>query len=76
MVTAVNGKSVEQPTTAFEVFESLRTVDELSVSLTRNGEARQLVFPIVGAPERQASPRQPETPKATPEPKATPSEKG
>ncbi len=56
VVTAVNGKSVEQPATAFEVFESLRTVGELRVSLLRDGQARQITFPIVGAPEPKAPP--------------------
>ncbi len=67
VVTAVNGKSVEKPTEVFEVFESLRTVDALSVSLIRNGERRQLTFPIVGAPQPKRAPNDREQPAPQPQ---------
>ncbi len=56
VVTAVNGRSIEQPEDAFEVFESLRTAPELSVTFERDGTAKQLVFPIKGAPQPKADP--------------------
>ncbi len=60
VVQAVNGKSVQWPNEAFEVFESLRVAPELKVLLLRDGEAKQLVFPIVGPPQpKQESATQP-----------------
>jgi type II secretion system protein C len=50
VVTSVNGQSIEQPEAAFTVFESLRTAKELSVTVVRDGETKQLVFPIAGPP--------------------------
>jgi type II secretory pathway component PulC len=50
VVLAVNGTSVEQPTAAFDVFESLRTASKLEVSVLRAGAHHQLSFAIVGAP--------------------------
>jgi S1-C subfamily serine protease len=50
VVTQVNGKSIEVPESAFEIFESLRTAAELRVWLVRDGKPKELVFPIVGAP--------------------------
>lgn len=50
VVLAVNGNSVEDPVRAFEVFESLRTVPRLEVTIERGGRTRQLTFPIVGGP--------------------------
>jgi len=49
VVTGVNGKPIEQPEQAFEVFESLRKAKELRVSFIRDGKRRQLIFPIAGA---------------------------
>jgi S1-C subfamily serine protease len=51
VVTHVNGASVEDPNQAFEVFESLRSASVIEVRYLREGAARTLRFPIVGAPE-------------------------
>ncbi len=51
VVTAVNGKSIEEPNDAFKVFEGLRHAKELRVSFRREGQDRQLVYPIVGEPK-------------------------
>lgn len=48
VVTHVNGKSIEAPEQAFEVFESLRQAKTLSVSYLRGGKLRRIVFPIAG----------------------------
>lgn len=50
VVTHVNGESIELPADAFQVFEGLREASEVRVFITRNGEPKQLVYPIVGAP--------------------------
>lgn len=54
IVTAVNGKSIEDPYDAYAAMESLRTAPALRVQLLRNGTPRELVFPIVGAPQPKA----------------------
>lgn len=51
VVTHVNGTSIEDPNQAYEVFESLRTANGIEVRLLREGQARTLRFPIVGAPQ-------------------------
>lgn len=47
IVTAVNGRSIERDTQAFEAFESLRTAPELHVALLRNGRKRELRYRIM-----------------------------
>jgi S1-C subfamily serine protease len=47
VVLRVNGKTVERPEEANEVFESLRSAPELAVELVRAGAPRKLTFPIV-----------------------------
>jgi hypothetical protein len=54
VVRAVNGRSIEEPNDAYDVFESLRTVTELRVQVSREGRVRELAFPIVGAPMPKA----------------------
>jgi len=51
VVTHVNARSIEQETEAFEVFQELRSASEIRVRLQRADEQRELVIPIVGAPE-------------------------
>ena len=46
VVRRVNGKSVEKPDQANEVFMSLRTAPSLTVEYLREGKPRQLTFPI------------------------------
>jgi S1-C subfamily serine protease len=46
VVQKVNGKSIEKPDQAFEVFESLRTAPALVVDYLRDGKARQLSLTI------------------------------
>ncbi len=48
VVTAINGKPIERPEQAYEVFTSLKQADRLVVSYLRAGSARELVLPIVG----------------------------
>jgi S1-C subfamily serine protease len=56
VVTHVNGTSIEDPNQAYEVFESLRTANGIEVRLLREGQARTLRFPIVGAPAPKKTP--------------------
>lgn len=46
VVQKVNGKSIEKPDQAFEVFESLRTAPTLVVDYLRDGKPRQLSLTI------------------------------
>jgi S1-C subfamily serine protease len=56
IVTHANGKSLEAEATVFEVFQSLRTANEIKLSLIREGVSRQVTIPIVGeAPVSQAT---------------------
>jgi type II secretory pathway component PulC len=47
VVTRVNGFPIERPEQAQTAFESLEVASELRVSYERNGEPRELVYPIV-----------------------------
>jgi hypothetical protein len=47
VVTAINGKPIERPEQAHEVFTSLKHADRLVVSYVRAGSARELALPIV-----------------------------
>ena len=47
VVTRVNGFPIERPEQAQTAFESLEVAPELRVSYERNGEPRELVYPIV-----------------------------
>jgi type II secretory pathway component PulC len=47
VVVRVNGKSIERPEQANEVFQSLRTAPALEVELVRAGAPVKLTFPIV-----------------------------
>ncbi len=46
VVQKVNGKAVEKPDQAFEVFESMRTAPAIVVDYLREGKARQLTLAI------------------------------
>lgn len=46
VVTQVNGMSIERPPQAYEAFTSLKTAKQLVVSYTRQGQSRQLIYPI------------------------------
>lgn len=54
IITHANGKSLEAEVTAFEVFQELRTAQELRLSLIRDGVSRQVVIPILGEPTASA----------------------
>ncbi|MDP9150280.1 MAG: hypothetical protein M3O36_10115, partial [Myxococcota bacterium] len=47
VVTTVNGFPIERPEQAQAAFESLETASELRVAYERDGEARELIVPIV-----------------------------
>jgi type II secretory pathway component PulC len=46
VVVEVNGKSIERPEQAHEVFEGLRTAERLVIRFERAGEARELSYAI------------------------------
>jgi S1-C subfamily serine protease len=46
VVQKVNGKSIEKPDQAFEVFESARTAPAIVVDYLRDGKSRQLSLAI------------------------------
>jgi general secretion pathway protein C len=46
-VVSVNGRAIERPEQAFEVWTSLRVASELTVDVLRDGQPRQLRYPIV-----------------------------
>jgi S1-C subfamily serine protease len=46
VVMRINGMSIERPPQAYEAFTSLKTAPELVVSYIRQGQPRELVFPI------------------------------
>lgn len=46
-IIAVNGQQIERPEQAFEVWSALRVASELTVDVRREGELRQLRYPIV-----------------------------
>jgi S1-C subfamily serine protease len=50
VVQRVNGKSIEKPDQAFEVFESLRTAPAVAVEYLRDGKPRQVTLPISDEP--------------------------
>jgi type II secretory pathway component PulC len=47
VVISVNGLPIERPEEAQTAFDSLATAAELRVVLEREGQMRELVFPIV-----------------------------
>jgi len=47
VVTSVNGLPIERPDQAETAFESLEVASELRVALEREGQPRELVYPIV-----------------------------
>jgi type II secretory pathway component PulC len=47
VVTRVNGFPIERPEQAQAAFESLDVASELRISYERDGESRELVYPIV-----------------------------
>ena len=47
VILAVNGHRIERPEHYFEVFEALKTAEQLSFDLKRDGAKQQLVYPIV-----------------------------
>jgi hypothetical protein len=46
VVTRINGMSIERPPEAYQAFTALKTAERLVVSYLRQGEPRELVFPI------------------------------
>ncbi|MBV9948909.1 MAG: hypothetical protein JOZ69_18820 [Myxococcales bacterium] len=50
VVTRINGFPIERPEQAQTAFESLAVASELRVSYERDGEPRELVYPIVDDP--------------------------
>lgn len=46
IVTHANGKSLEVEATAFEAFQELRTANQITLSVIRDGVSRQVVIPI------------------------------
>jgi type II secretory pathway component PulC len=46
VVVSVNGKTIERPEQAHEVFQELRSAERLVIHFERGGEARELVYPI------------------------------
>jgi type II secretory pathway component PulC len=50
VITAVNGKSIERPEQALDVFHSLASAPEVRVAIERQGRPRELVFPIEDGP--------------------------
>lgn len=68
VVTHVNGRSIERPDDAWEVFESLKQAPQLRVDLLRNGERHQLALEIVGEP----LPEPKDATQPSPEAEATP----
>lgn len=46
VVTRVNGRPIERPEQALEVFHSLATAPELRVNVERDGKPRDIVLPI------------------------------
>ncbi len=55
VVTSVNGMPIGRETEAYAAFQALRQAKELRVAYIREGEARELVLPIVGAPRAAAA---------------------
>ena len=53
VVTHLNGTFVEDPNQVYEAFEALREAPAIEVRFLREGQARVLRFPIVGAPVRR-----------------------
>jgi type II secretion system protein C len=47
VVTSVNGLPIERPDQAETAFESLQVASELRVAVERDGQPRELVYPIV-----------------------------
>jgi type II secretion system protein C len=47
VVTAVNGLAIERPEQAAAAFESLPAATELRIAYEREGQPRELVYPIV-----------------------------
>ncbi|MBW2276537.1 MAG: hypothetical protein JRF63_03530 [Deltaproteobacteria bacterium] len=47
VILAVNGHRIERPEHYFEVFEALKTAEQLSFDVKRDGAKQQLVYPIV-----------------------------
>jgi type II secretion system protein C len=47
VVTSVNGLPIERPDQAQTAFESLEVASELRVAVERDGQPRELVYPIV-----------------------------
>jgi hypothetical protein len=53
VVTRINGLPLETPDEAWEAWKSVARSPELTISLTRDGAARQIVVPIDGAPSAE-----------------------
>ncbi|MFO0712970.1 MAG: PDZ domain-containing protein [Sandaracinus sp.] len=46
-IVSVNGQPIERPEQAFEVWSGMRVASELTVDVLRDGQPRQLRYPIV-----------------------------
>jgi type II secretory pathway component PulC len=47
VILAINGRRIERPEHYFEVFEALKTADEIELRLEREGRDQTLTYPIV-----------------------------
>ena len=47
VIVAVNGQSIERPEQAFTAWTSLRVASEITLAVMRDGQRRDLRFPIV-----------------------------
>jgi type II secretory pathway component PulC len=54
VVTRVNGMPIEHPEEALEAFHSLGVASELRVAYDRDGQARELRYPIVDDEQKRA----------------------
>ncbi|WP_437908500.1 serine protease [Sorangium sp. So ce327] len=53
VVTQVNGTTLERPDDLFAAYRALASASELKITYEREGAARELVVPIVGAPSKE-----------------------
>ena len=58
VVSSVNGQSIERETEAFDVFQSLRSAETISVTYQRAGTQRTLDYKVVDEPAPAAAPAQ------------------
>ncbi len=56
VVTEINGMSIERPPQAYQAFTALKLAERLVVSYLRQGQPRELVFPIKPKPAPETPP--------------------